>query len=127
MVALPSKSPVYDIHPRPSRISPKSKASQSQQQKLFAATTKLVVFSLLSILGVTSLVNLVMYSSTQQSKLHQLKNEVKDAKQRVAAKNAEFQSSFDPRTIKTLMQENSYRVAANQRPIITYNPENVRR
>jgi hypothetical protein len=125
MVALTSKSPVYDIHPRPRRLAPKSKASQ--QQKLFAASTKLVVYSLLSVLGVTSLVNLVVYSTTQQSKLRQLKSEVKDAKQRVAAKNAEFQYSFDPRTTKMLMQENSYRVAANQRPIITYNPEESRR
>jgi uncharacterized protein YcaQ len=125
MVALRSKSPVYDIHPRPRRLTPKSKTSQ--QQKLFTATTKLVVYSLLSVLGVTSLTNLVVYSMTQQNKLHQLKSEVKDAKQRVAVKSAEFQTSFDPRANKTLMQENSYRIAADQRPIITYNPEATRR
>jgi hypothetical protein len=124
MVALPSKSPVYDIHSRPRHLTPKSQ--NSQQQKLFTATTKLVVYSFLAVLGVTSLTNLVLYSMNQQNKLHQLKSEVKDAKQRVATKNAEFQSSFNPRSTKTLMQENSYRIAADQHPIVTYNPEELR-
>jgi hypothetical protein len=127
MTALPSpnfQQPVYDTA-RPRRIS--AKATVSQQQQLFTSTTKLVVYLLLSILGITSLTNLVLYSMNQQGKLYQLRSEVKDAKQRLAAKNADFQYSFDPRVMKSLMEENSYRIATDRRPIITYNPQEVHR
>jgi hypothetical protein len=129
MTALPSpnfQQPVYDTAPtRPRRLV--TKASVSQQQRLFASSTKLVIYALLSIIGVTSLTNLVLYSMNQQNKLHQLRSEVKDAKQRLATKNADFQYSFDPRVTKSLMEENSYRVAADRRPIVTYNPQEVKR
>jgi hypothetical protein len=131
MTALPSPEftpPVQDLQthqPRPQ--APKSlrkkarNSSTARQHKLFAATGKLAVYSMLSVLSIASLANLVHYSWTQQSKLHQLRSEVKDAKQRVAVQNTEFQHSFDPRSGKALMQENSYRVAADQQPVILYN------
>jgi hypothetical protein len=104
-----------------------AKATVSQQQRLFASSTKLVVYLLFSILGVTSLTNLVLYSMNQQNKLYHLRSEVKDAKQRIATKNADFQYSFDPRVTKSLMEENSYRVAKDKLPIVPYNAEEVRR
>ncbi len=129
MTALPSRDlrkPVYDtITSRPRRIP--SKATVSQQQRLFASSTKLVIYLLLSILGITSLTNLVLYSMNQQTKLYHLRSEVKDAKQRIATKNADFQYSFDPRVTKSLMEANSYRVAKDKLPIIPYNAEEVRR
>jgi cell division protein FtsL len=128
MTALPSRDfrkPVYDTTTRPRRIT--SKATVSQQQRLFASSTKLVVYLLLSILGITSLTNLVIYSMNQQNKLYHLRSEVKDAKQRIATKNADFQYSFDPRVTKSLMEENSYRVAKDKLPIVPYNTEEVRR
>jgi cell division protein FtsL len=129
MTALPSRDfqkPVYDTTiPHPRRIS--AKATVSQQQRLFASSTKLGVYLLLSILGITSLTNLVVYSMNQQSKLYQLKSEVKDAKQRLATKNADFQYSFDPRVTKSLMEENSYRVAKDKLPIVPFDAEEVRR
>lgn len=67
------------------------------------------------------MVNLLGYSWAQQGKLQQLRSEVKDAQQRVAAQSDDFQNSFDPHGTKTLMQENSYRVPANQQPIVLYN------
>jgi hypothetical protein len=129
MTALPSRDfrkPVYDTTTaRPRRIA--AKATASQQQRLFASSTKLVVYLLLSILGITSLTNLVLYSVNQQNKLYHLRSEVKDAKQRLATKNADFQYSFDPRVTKSLMEENSYRVAKDKLPIVPYNAEEVRR
>ena len=128
MTALPSRDfrkPVYDNAPtRPRRIS--SKATVAKQQQLFASSTKLVVYLLLSILGITSLTNLVLYSMNQQNKLYHLRSEVKDAKQRLATKNADFQYSFDPRVTKSLMEENSYRVAKDKLPLVPYNAEEVR-
>jgi hypothetical protein len=127
MTALPSRDlrkPVYDTT-RPRRIM--AKVTVSQQQRLFTSSTKLVVYSLLSILGITSLTNLVVYSMNQQNKLYHLKSEVKDAKQRLATKNADFQYSFDPRVTKSLMEENSYRVAKDKLPIVPFNAEEVRR
>jgi hypothetical protein len=129
MTALPSRDfrkPVYDTaKARPRRIA--SKATVSQQQRLFASSTKLAVYLLLSILGITSLTNLVLYSMNQQNKLYHLRSEVKDAKQRIATKNADFQYSFDPRVTKSLMEENSYRVAKDKLPIVPFNAEEVRR
>jgi hypothetical protein len=127
MTVLPSsdfRKPVYDTTTRPRRIS--TKATASQQQRLFASSTKLVVYSLLSILGITSLTNLVLYSMNQQNKLYHLRSEVKDAKQRLTSKNADFQYSFDPRVTKSLMEENSYRVSKDKLPIVPYNAEEVR-
>jgi hypothetical protein len=137
MTALPSPDfsrPVQDFkRPKASPISrPPSirkaarRSRATQQNQVFAATGKLALYSFLSVLGILSLVNLVNYSLAQQSKLHQLKSEVKDAKQRVEAQNAEFQHSFDPRSGKLLMQENSYRIAADQQPIILYNGQQKR-
>jgi hypothetical protein len=129
MTALPSRDfrkPVYDTTTtRPQRVS--SKVTVSQQQRLFASSTKLVIYLLLSILGITSLHNLVLYSLNQQNKLYHLRSEVKDAKQRLATKNADFRHSFDPRVTKSLMEENSYRVAKDKLPIVPYNAEEVRR
>jgi hypothetical protein len=129
MTALPSRDfrkPVYDTTTtRPRRIT--AKATVSQQQRLFASSTKLVVYLLFSILGITSLTNLVLYSMNQQNKLYHLRSEVKDAKQRLATKNADFQYSFDPRVTKSLMEENSYRVAKDKLPIVPFNAEEVRR
>jgi hypothetical protein len=135
MTALPSPeftTPVQEIRKPRQRHSPapppqslKKKASHSntvRQQKLFAASGKLAIYSFLSVLSIASLVNLLHYSWTQQSKLHQLRSEVKDARQRVAAQNAEFQHSFDPRSGKAMMQENSYRIPADKQPVIIYNP-----
>jgi hypothetical protein len=129
MTALPSRDfrkPVYDTTTtRPRRIT--AKATVSQQQRLFASSSKLVIYLLLSILGITSLTNLVLYSTNQQNKLYHLRSEVKDAKQRLATKNADFQYSFDPRVTKSLMEENSYRVAKDKLPIVPFNAEEVRR
>jgi hypothetical protein len=130
MTALPSRDfrkPVYDNAPRPPRRLSAVKTAVSQQQRLFASSTKLVVYSLLSILGITSLTHLVDYSMDQQNKLYHLRSEVKDAKQRQAAKNSDFQYSFDPRVNKSLMEENSYRIAKDKLPIIPFNAEEVRR
>jgi hypothetical protein len=127
MTALPSRDfrkPVYDTTTtRPRRIPTRA---ASQQQRLFASSSKLVVYLLLSILGITSLTNLVLYSMNQQSKLYHLRSEVKDAKQRLTSKSADFQYSFDPRVTKSLMEENSYRVAKDKLPIVPYNAEEVR-
>jgi hypothetical protein len=135
MTALPSPeftTPVQEIRkprkrrsqdPQPKSFKKKASTSNTaRQHKLFAASGKLALYSFLSVLSIASLVNLLHYSWTQQSKLHQLRSEVKDAKQRVAAQNAEFQHSFDPRSGKVMMQENSYRIPADKQPVILYNP-----
>jgi hypothetical protein len=131
MTALPSPeftTPVQDLQTRRVRSqAPRSihqQASSSptaRQRKLFAATGKLAIYSILSVISIASLVNLVHYSWTQQDKLHQLRSEVKDAKQRVAAQNNDFQHSFDPSSGKAMMEENSYRISTDQQPIILYN------
>jgi hypothetical protein len=93
------------------------------QQKLVATTGKLVVYSMLFVLSTVSLVKMVSYNVTQQSKLHLLRSEVKDAKQRMQLVDEDFQRSFDPHMAKELMQESSYKVAPDQKPIKVYTPE----
>jgi len=91
---------------------------------LFATTGKLVIYSLLFVLSSVSLVKMVSYSVAHQSKLHLLRSEVKDAKQRTQLVDESFQRSFDPHIVKELMQESSYKVAPDQKPIKVYVPEN---
>jgi hypothetical protein len=132
MTALPSPeftTPVQDLKTRRNRIRSQvprsihqrpSSSPTTRQRKLFAATSKLAIYSMLSVIGIASLANLVHYSWTQQNKLHQLRSEVKDAKQRLAVQNSEFQHSFDPSRGKVMMEENSYRIPVDQQPIILY-------
>jgi hypothetical protein len=130
MTALPSpdfqppvRTKAFSKKRRRLTVLPTRKSKLVYQQKVLATTGKLVVYSLLFALGIVSLVKMVNYNLTQQSKLHLLRSEVKDAKQRMQIVDESFQRSFDPHMAKELMQESSYKIAPDQKPIKVYTPD----
>jgi hypothetical protein len=86
------------------------------------ATTKLMVYTLLSGFGVAALANLIQYNSSQQSKLHYVQGALKTTQNRADRVNRDFIRSFDGRATKSLMEENSYKVPSDRQPIAIVDP-----
>ena len=86
------------------------------------AGVKLMTYSALSVFGIVTLVNSIGYIWAQQGKLQHLKTEVQDAKIRTERINDNFSRSFDPQTQRSVMEENSYKVAPNRRQIVLIDP-----
>ncbi len=84
--------------------------------------TKLVTYSTLSLFGMATLVHSIGYTWAQQSKLHHLKIELQAAKLRTEKINSNFSRSFDPRAQKSVMQENSYKIAPDRLQIVLVSP-----
>jgi Tfp pilus assembly protein FimV len=80
-------------------------------------TAKLAVNVLLSVAAVTTLVQLLPYSMSQQAKLEELQAEVKTTEKRVDRLQADFNRQFDPSQAHSIMQEQSARVDAQRRQI----------
>jgi hypothetical protein len=129
MSALPSpvqtklskqRRPVANFRPHPQT----RRSNIVQQQKLLSVVGKIIIYSAFSILGVVSLVTLTKYNVEHQSKLNQLQSVIKEAEQRAQLSNENFQRSFGTHRSQELMQENSYKVAPGQQPIIIYNQDN---
>lgn len=85
-------------------------------------TIKLVTYSTLSLVGIVTLTNALAYNWSQQGKLKYLSAELKDARIRTTKVNNEFSRSFAPELEKSVMEENSYKVAADRLDIIITNP-----
>jgi hypothetical protein len=83
--------------------------------------TKLITYSTLSLFGIVTLVSSIGYNYTQQGKLQNLEIEVQDAKSRTAKVNNIFIRSNDPQAQKSVMQENTYKVAPDRLPIFLIN------
>jgi hypothetical protein len=150
MSALPSFEPLEDRSPaRPLRRSPQSRTnSASARFDRDAATTqtlhrkprtksnpnyahrrrglevgvKLVTYSCLSLFGIVTLVNSLGYNWAQHNKLEHLATELADARVRTAKVNRNFARSFDPKLERTVMEENSYKVAPDKLQIVITNP-----
>lgn len=89
-------------------------------------TVKLVVNLVLSAAAIAGLVQLLPYHLSQQSKLRELRTEVKRTEERVQGLRADFSRSFDPGQTRNVMQEQSYRVDPNQRQIVFPQEKGVR-
>ena len=79
---------------------------------------KLMTYSALSVFGIVTLVNSIGYNWAQQGKLQHLKTEVQDAKIRTEKINDNFSRSFDPQAQRSVMEDNSYKIAPNRRQIV---------
>ncbi len=89
----------------------------SYQAVLGETTAKLAVNLVLSAAAITGLVQLLPYHLSQQAKLREVRTEVKRSEERLKSLRADFHRSFDPGQAKSVMQEQSYRVDANQHPV----------
>jgi hypothetical protein len=86
------------------------------------AGVKLITYSALSVFGIVTLVNSIGYNWAQQGKLQHLKTEVQDAKIRTEKINDNFSRSFDPQAQRSVMEDNSYKIAPNRRQIVLMEP-----
>jgi hypothetical protein len=86
------------------------------------AGVKLMTYSALSVFGIVTLVNSIGYNWAQQGKLQHLKTEVQDAKIRTERINDNFSRSFDPQVQRSVMEDNSYKIAPNRRQIVLIDP-----
>jgi hypothetical protein len=100
----------------------KSNPAHAHRRQGLEAVVKLATYSALSVFGAVTLVNLIGYNWSQQGKLQHLETEVKDAKQRTEKINHNFGRSFDPQAQKSVMEENSYKIAPNRRQIVLVTP-----
>lgn len=117
----PSRPPLQPVEPRraPQR---KSRNHRRPHQLLALQTTaKLTANLLLSALAVSALAKLLPYQLSQQEKLQEIQTEVKVTEGRVNRLRTDFNRYFDPQQAKSIMQEQSNRVAPGERPVILIN------
>jgi hypothetical protein len=100
----------------------KSNPAYTHRRQGLEAVTKLVTYSTLSVFGIVTLVNSIGYNWSQHSKLQHLETELQDAKLRTKKINTNFNRSFDPQAQKSVMQENSYKVAPDRLQIFLVTP-----
>ena len=119
----PSRQTLQPLEPR--RMGPRTQRRQrprSYQAVAGETTAKLVVNVVISAAAITGLVQLLPYHLSQQSKLGEVRAEVKRTEKRVNDLRSEFGRSFDAGQAKSVMQEQSYRIDPNQRQVVLQEP-----
>ncbi|HEY9706555.1 MAG TPA: hypothetical protein V6C58_29245 [Allocoleopsis sp.] len=121
MNALPQPlEPSHPVRRKPTkgrRVRPKS-YRYSNGALAMELTAKIVVNTLLSAAALVTLIKLLPYQFSQQTKLHEVNMEVEEAQQRVNQLKENFRRNFDPQQSRKIMQEQSPRVDPQQRRII---------
>jgi hypothetical protein len=100
----------------------KSNPIHDHRRQGLESVVKVATYSTLSVFGAVTLVNLIGYNWSQQGKLQHLETELKDAKLRTEKINHNFGRSFDPQAQKSVMEENSYKIAPDRRQIVLITP-----
>lgn len=109
----------------PRRMAPRHQRHQrrhSYQTVACETTARLAVNVVLCAAAIAGLVKLLPYHLSQQAKLRELRTEVKRTDERVKSLRADFGRTFGPGQAKSVMQEQSYRVDPNQRPVYLQEP-----
>lgn len=119
----PSRPTLQPLEPR--RMG--SRTVRRQRHRSYQAvagetTVKLVVNVVISAAALAGLVQLLPYHLLQQSKLGEVRAEVKRTEKRVNDLRTEFGRSFDSGQAKSVMQEQSYRIDPNQRQVVLQDP-----
>jgi hypothetical protein len=104
------------------RVKSNSNPTYAHRRQCLEASVKLITYSALSVFGIVTLVNLLSYNWSQQSKLQHLETELKDAKARTQKINTSFNRSFDLQSQPSVMQENSYKIDPDTLPIVVVPP-----
>jgi hypothetical protein len=93
---------------------------KSNRDRAVVAETsvKLLVNGVLSIAAIATLVKLLPYSVSIQSKLKEVSLEVAEIEERVDPLRDDFNRNFSPQQTKNLMQEQSPRVDPDRRRIV---------
>lgn len=108
------------------RVENPAKSSSNQvyahRRQGLEVSVKLITYSVLSVFGIVTLINLFTYNWSQQSKLQHLETELNETKTRTQKINTSFNRSFDLQSQSTVMQENSYKIDPNKLPIVVVRP-----
>jgi hypothetical protein len=94
----------------------------AHRQQGLEVVTKLFTYTALSVVGAVTLVNLFSYNYAQHQKLQHLETELQDAKIRTQKVNHNLNRSFDSQAQKSVMQENTYKVAPDRLQIFLVDP-----
>lgn len=119
----PSRPTLQPLEPRRMGSRPQRRQRGRSYQAVAGETTaKLVVNVVISTAAIAGLVQLLPYHLSQQSKLGEVRAEVKRTEKRVNDLRTEFGRSFDSGQAKSVMQEQSYRIDPNQRQVVLQDP-----
>jgi len=91
---------------------------RSYQPQAFEVSAKLAVNLLLSATAIAALVHLVPYLRSQQTKLQEMRSEVKSATHRVKQAKVQFDRNLDPQQARQIMQEQTNRIEPQQLQIV---------
>lgn len=114
----PSRHPLQPPEQRPRRCRNKLWRRKPYRAIALETTVKLAVNVTLSVAAVSALVQLLPYHLSIQTKLGEVRAEVKLTQARVNGLQKEFKGAFDPQQAKTNMQQQSYRVDPARRQIV---------
>ncbi len=112
----PTQQPV-ETH-RMARRTQRRQRRHSYQAVVGETTARLAVNLVLCTAAIAGLVKLLPYHAYQQARLREVRTDVQGAEGRVKSLRADFTRTFDSRQSKSVMQEQSYRVDENQRPVV---------
>ncbi len=100
----------------------KSVPNYAHRRQGVEVSLKIVTYSALSVFGLLTLVNLLCYNWSQQTKLQHLETELKDAQARTKRINSSFNRSFDLHSQQSVMEENTYKISNDRLPIVLTAP-----
>ena len=117
----PNRPPLQPIEPR--RV-PRTRRSRRHSFRAVAGetTAKFVVNVVLSAAALSGFMQLLPYHLSQQTKLREVRSEVKRTEQRVKNLRTDFNRSFDPGQAKSVMREQSTWVDPSQRQVVWQDP-----
>jgi hypothetical protein len=111
---LQQPTPKKRANPRPHR----HLRQRSHRIMGLETTVKIGVNIAISTAAISALVQLLPYHWTQQEKLRAVRTEVNQMETRVGGLQTEFSRNFDPTQTKSIMQQQGYRFAPNQRQVV---------
>ncbi|GAX37765.1 slr1601 family putative cell division protein [Nodularia sp. NIES-3585] len=118
----PSRPPLQPLQKRRAVPRPKRHLRQRSYQVMALETTaKIAVNLAISAAAVSALAQLVPHHWTQQDRLREVLTEVKLMEERVESLQTEFQRNFDPHQAHSIRQQQAYRFAPNQLPVVFVN------
>lgn len=126
MNAIQPSRPHLEPVQSPKVVRPKVRQLRTQQSGALAVetTVKLAVNVIISGIAVSSLVHLLPYHQSIQTKLQEIRFEVKEAEQRVSRLQTEYKRTSDPQEAKNIMREQSHLVDPARRQIVLLNKDN---
>lgn len=119
----PSRQPLPPIQ-KPQAPRPKRHLRQRSHQVMAIETTvKIGVNLVIFAAAASALTQLLPYHWLQQKKLREVRTEVKIMEGRVQTLQAEFVRNFDPRQTKSIIEQQGYKFAPNQRLVVFTNQD----